>query len=179
MLPSPFRLQARPPGLLTFGATCAFACATAWGLASIPRMLLSMGFRDSVSFLPAIRATRLLTFTLAGLAPAEHASLCWTHNPPCKFPCNGLSRDWHSRRSGYRFPFIAAASSTGVTRTSPGDLRLFCSPSVTPLAPFPLYAAFPRSEYYGASDACWFPWWTAHLRQQASHVHTDALDEVT
>jgi hypothetical protein len=29
MQPSPFRLQARPPGLLIFGATCAFACAAA------------------------------------------------------------------------------------------------------------------------------------------------------
>jgi hypothetical protein len=83
MLPPPFRLQARLPGLPTVGATCAFACAMAWGLASIPRMLLSMGFRASVSFLPAIRATRLLTFTLAGLAPAEHASLRWTHNRTC------------------------------------------------------------------------------------------------
>src|SRR5215510_9975821 len=36
MLPSPFQLQARPLGLLTFGATCAFACATAWKLAPIP-----------------------------------------------------------------------------------------------------------------------------------------------
>ena len=86
--------KARPLEWYTFGATCAFACATAWGLASIPRMLLSMGFRDSVSFLPAIRATRLLTFTLAGLAPAEHASLYWTHNRTCKFPSIRLSRDW-------------------------------------------------------------------------------------
>jgi hypothetical protein len=29
LLPSPFRLQARPPGRLTFGATSAFACAAA------------------------------------------------------------------------------------------------------------------------------------------------------
>src|SRR5262249_51208693 len=36
MQPSPFRLRARPPDLLTFEATDAFACATAWGLASIP-----------------------------------------------------------------------------------------------------------------------------------------------
>ncbi|MFC1876618.1 hypothetical protein ACFL2E_05015 [Thermodesulfobacteriota bacterium] len=40
---------------------------------------LSMGFRQSVSLIPAIQATRLLIVTLAGLSPAEHASLSWTH----------------------------------------------------------------------------------------------------
>jgi hypothetical protein len=29
MLPSPSRLRVRPPGLRTFGATCAFTCVTA------------------------------------------------------------------------------------------------------------------------------------------------------
>ena len=62
MLPSPSRLQARPPGLLTFGATCAFACATAWKLALIPRMRLSRGFRRLVSRPPALRATGLWLF---------------------------------------------------------------------------------------------------------------------
>jgi len=50
------------------------------GSLTIPRMALSMGFRASVSLIPAIQATRLLTFTLAGLTPAEHVSLHWTHN---------------------------------------------------------------------------------------------------
>jgi len=40
---------------------------------------LSMGFRQSVSLIPAIQATGLLIVTLAGLSPAEHASLSWTH----------------------------------------------------------------------------------------------------
>jgi hypothetical protein len=62
MLPSPFRLQARPLGLLTFGATCAFACATAWVLATIPQMVLSRGFRKLVSRPPALRATGLWLF---------------------------------------------------------------------------------------------------------------------
>ncbi len=43
-------------------------------------MALSMGFRVSVSLHPAIQATELLTFTLAGLTPTEHTSLSWTHN---------------------------------------------------------------------------------------------------
>src|SRR5215475_4408722 len=62
MLPSPFRLQARPLGLLTFGATCAFACATAWKLATLPQMVLSRGFRKLVSRPPALRATGLWLF---------------------------------------------------------------------------------------------------------------------
>jgi hypothetical protein len=32
-----------------------------------------------------------LTFTPAGLSPAEHASLRWTHNRTCGFPCIRLS----------------------------------------------------------------------------------------
>ncbi len=38
-----------------------------------------MGFRVSVSLHPAIQATGRLTFAPAGLIPAEHASLHWTH----------------------------------------------------------------------------------------------------
>ena len=45
-----------------------------------PRETLSIGFRASVSLLPAIQATGLLTSTPAGLSPAEQASLRWTHN---------------------------------------------------------------------------------------------------
>ena len=38
-----------------------------------------MGFRVSVSLHPAIQATGRLTFAPAGLIPAEHTSLHWTH----------------------------------------------------------------------------------------------------
>src|SRR5215469_18804133 len=51
-------------------------------------MVLSIGFRSSVSFPPAIQATGLLTLTPAGLPPAEHASLSWTR---------GLSRRYQGR----------------------------------------------------------------------------------
>jgi hypothetical protein len=40
---------------------------------------LSIGFRNSVSFLSAIQATGFLTLTPMGLSPTEHASLRWTH----------------------------------------------------------------------------------------------------
>src|SRR5919106_4623072 len=50
-------------------------------------MALSIGYRNSVSFLPAIQATGRLTFAPVGLSPTEHASLRWTrafppHPPP-------------------------------------------------------------------------------------------------
>jgi hypothetical protein len=54
---------------------------TARGLATFPRKVLSIGFRCWVSRHLAIQATGLLTLTPAGLSPAEHASLRWTHNP--------------------------------------------------------------------------------------------------
>ncbi len=41
---------------------------------------LSMGFSYSVSLITAIQAIGLLTLTPAGLTPAEHTSLSWTHN---------------------------------------------------------------------------------------------------
>ena len=40
-----------------------------------------------------------------------------------------------------------------LTRTSSGTKPLLDRENVNPLASFPLYAAFPRSEYYDASDA--------------------------
>ena len=42
---------------------------------TILKMALSVGFRSLVSFLPATQATGLLTLALAGLTPAECASL--------------------------------------------------------------------------------------------------------
>src|SRR5450755_4887514 len=47
---------------------------------AILTMVLSIGFRNSVSFLSAIQATELLTFAPVGLPPTEHASLYWTHS---------------------------------------------------------------------------------------------------
>jgi hypothetical protein len=85
------RLRARPLGQLTFEANYAFTFVTARWLAIIPRMIWSIGFKDSVSFLLAIQATRLLTFASVGLSPTEHASLRWTHNRTCGFPAYGSS----------------------------------------------------------------------------------------
>jgi len=46
---------------------------------TIPRMALSVGVIRFVSSTNATQATRLLTLTLVGLTPTEHASLRWTH----------------------------------------------------------------------------------------------------
>jgi hypothetical protein len=80
MLPSPSRLRARPSELFIFEATSTFTFVTARRLAHSPRKCLSIGFKVLVSRHPAIQATGPLTPTPAGLTPAEHASLRWTHN---------------------------------------------------------------------------------------------------
>jgi hypothetical protein len=61
------QLPARPLGPLTFEATSAFTFVTAQWLTVIPRMIWSIGFKDSVSFLLAIQVTGLLTFAPVGL----------------------------------------------------------------------------------------------------------------
>jgi hypothetical protein len=43
-------------------------------LLTILKMALSIGIRNSISLLPAIQATRFLTFTLVGLSSTEHTS---------------------------------------------------------------------------------------------------------
>jgi hypothetical protein len=65
-----------------------------------------------------------------------------------------------------------------LTQTSSGTKQLLDQENVNPLASFPLCAAFPRSEYYDASDACTLHSWTAQLPAQASHVHDDGLCKI-
>src|SRR5258708_34910433 len=58
-------------------------------LLTILKMALSIGFRDSVSLLSAIQATRLLTFASVGLSPTGHSSLSWTRSRTAGFPRSG------------------------------------------------------------------------------------------
>ena len=69
------------------------------------RITLSMGFRYSVSLVPAIYATGLLILTPAGLSPAEHTSLCWTHNRTSGFPKHSALRLIVQRASALRHGF--------------------------------------------------------------------------
>src|SRR5271165_6507843 len=82
-------MWARPSGLRTFEATFAVTFITARRLVVSPGETLSIGFRVLVSRHPAIQTTGLLTLAPAGLSPAEHASLRWTHNRRCGSPASG------------------------------------------------------------------------------------------
>jgi hypothetical protein len=84
LLPSPFRLQARPPGRSLSGPPLR-------SLALRPGDSRSC-CHDTVDELqvigfppPCHLATGRLAFALAGLSPAERASLSWTHNRTCPF----------------------------------------------------------------------------------------------
>lgn len=65
-----------------------------------PREILSIGFRILVSRHPAIRTTGLLTVAPAGLPPAEHASLHWTHNRLRLPPHGTLTQAVPAQQSG-------------------------------------------------------------------------------
>jgi len=92
---------------------------------------LSIGFRDSVSLLPAIQATRLLTFASVGLFPTEHSSLSGHTTAPIMFRVDAVSR-------ANGFPQIAMDPRGGrkggrlyVTWSDyrNGDVDVFCSTS--------------------------------------------------
>src|ERR1700680_5058634 len=79
--------RARPPGCTFSRPSMRLLSLRPDDLLTIQRMALSIDFRDSVSFLPTIQATRPLTFALAGLPPAEYTSLRWTYPDarPCQY----------------------------------------------------------------------------------------------
>src|SRR5208282_2314684 len=63
-------------------------------------MALSIGFGNSVALLPAIQATRLLTFASVGLSPTEHTCFSWSRFRKAGFPRYGFK----AGRSGGAFP---------------------------------------------------------------------------
>src|SRR6202521_4493479 len=80
-------------GFTPFEATFTFTVVTARQLVVSPRETLSIGFRILISLHPAIRTTGRLTFSPAGLPPAEHTSLTWTHFRTASFPQYGWKAD--------------------------------------------------------------------------------------
>src|SRR5712692_11004428 len=70
-------------------------------------MALAIGYRSSVSLLPAIQATGLLTITPVGLSPTEHASLRWTRGFPLFHGFVAAVGMWESR--SLRFPRAVGA----------------------------------------------------------------------
>jgi hypothetical protein len=77
-------------GSTPFEATFTFTVITARQLVVSPRETLSIGFRILISLHPAIQTTGRLTFAPAGLPPAEHTSLNWTHFRTAGFPQSGF-----------------------------------------------------------------------------------------
>jgi hypothetical protein len=176
LLPSPSRLQARPPGLLTCGATSAFACATAWRLALIPRMRLSRGFRRLVARPPALRATGLWLFPwevslllntpafagrTTGRAPLDASGF---HHPTCTRGSSSMS--WPSDRLIDATPLLGPHyQASSLLRVAPP----LCTVSVLspswygPLVTFPVvaydqappqYDRFPCSTHAPALRSC-------------------------
>jgi hypothetical protein len=120
MLPSPSRLRARPPGLLTFGATSRSLALRPERLAPTPRVGSSRGF-SAVGCPPACPPSYGASDSYPGRSPspAEHISLSWTHNRTCKFPRIRL-KHWptHSRTGGTRLPALALAATGTLRRES-------------------------------------------------------------
>src|SRR5262245_37365633 len=107
---------------------------------AIPRMTVSMGFRTfgfPLACHPSYGASAL---TPAGLTPAEHISLTWTHNRTGAFRRIRLSS---SRKSG----------TVGLTVKSEASRSPWRSLVPVNLPPFASWTAFPSSDSYGGSVA--------------------------
>ena len=88
MLPSPYGSRLGPR-IFAFRGHITFTVVTARQLVVSPGETLSIGFRILISRHPAIQTTGRLTFAPAGLRPAEHTSLNWTHFRTAGFPQYG------------------------------------------------------------------------------------------
>src|SRR5512142_337629 len=83
------RLRARPPGLSLSGPPLRSLSLRPGDSPAIPRMTVSMGFR-SFGFPPACHPSYGgSALTPAGLPPAEHICLFWTHNRTGPFQASG------------------------------------------------------------------------------------------
>jgi hypothetical protein len=91
-------------------------------LLTILKMALSIGYRSSVSFLSAIQATGLLTFSPVGLSPTEHASLSWTHDVALhrSIAPDSFHRVFHSG------PILLQLADKAADRLKPSGFRFLC-----------------------------------------------------
>src|SRR5215469_18924975 len=115
-------------------------------------MALSIGIRNSISFLSAIQATRPLTITLVGLSPTEHTSFSWTRSRTVSFPQYGFkagisdsafpSTTWYSRRLVCLRPSCTSLSVRRILDLSRG---VQCAGAPPFKRPSPLYPRGPRS----------------------------------
>ena len=80
-------------------------------------MALSIGFGNSVALLPAIQATRVLTFASVGLSPTEHTCFSWSRFRTAGFPQYG----WKAGMSDSAFPVHPSLKpAPGIRRWTPG-----------------------------------------------------------
>ena len=114
-------------------------------------MALSIGFGNSVALLPAIQATRLLTFASVGLSPTEHTCLSWSHFRTAGFPRYGFKAGISDKAFpfgvsrtpvGLPLSFVLPASLVGIPVLCRGTLCAGTPPFERPL---PLYPRGPRS----------------------------------
>jgi hypothetical protein len=84
------RLRVRPSGQSLSGPPMRLLSLRPGNSLSSLKMIVSMGFRISVSLYSAIRTSWLLTLAMAELSPAEHTSFHWTHNRTFDFLEYGL-----------------------------------------------------------------------------------------
>ena len=114
-------------GSTPFEATFTFTVVTARQLVVSPRETLSIGFRILISLHPAIQTTGRLTFAPAGLPPAEHTSLNWTHFRTAGFPQYG----WKAGFPSGAFPKISGLSllpvSIGAQNCTPNNTLILRS----------------------------------------------------
>jgi hypothetical protein len=106
-------------GSTPFEATFTFTVVTARQLVVSPRETLSIGFRILISLHPAIQTTGRLTFAPAGLPPAEHTSLNWTHFRTAGFPQYG----WKAGLSDGAFLYVAQLKPAPGIHWSSSSLR--------------------------------------------------------
>ena len=145
------RLRTRPPGLRTFGATYAFACATAWSLAAHPQVWLSGQASTGRFPLPLLPCYGALGFAPVGLSPTGLIGLSWTHNRTCGFPASGFPTDVTPRPTsqGLRLevkplPETPGLIHIGGNRLAPLSDPCFLPPRVRSQAPS-LHRHYPAS----------------------------------
>jgi len=89
-------------------------------LLAILKMALSIGFRSSLSFPPAIQATGPLTLAPVGLSPTERASVCWTRIPiSCSTNHQSKCANWEPAAAGPTAATSAPAAHLSQQRRKP------------------------------------------------------------
>jgi len=122
-------------------------CSPSW------KMALSIGFGNSISLLPAIQATRLLTFASVGLPPTEHTcfflvALPYGEFSPVQFQGRYVRRGLPNRHAhivaslGLLPSFVLSAFIVVILGLSRGTSRAWAPPFERPS---PLYPRGPRS----------------------------------